>query len=372
MLPDLTTLCLFTHRLPGIGSKTLRNLLTHFQSLEGLWRSDPQTWLALGADQSALEPARDLLRSGFSAQAWCTDQDLQLLEGVGVLTLTCAGYPRLLREIHDPPPILYLRGDPAVLRQPGLAIVGSRKASPAGLRAAAEFAAQACQRGFAVVSGLALGVDGAAHRGALEAGGPTIAVMATGIDRIYPYRHRQLAAFISEQGCLLTEQPPGAKPIAGRFPKRNRIISGLSVGTLVVEAATRSGSLITARMALEQGREVFAIPHSLYHPGGSGCLKLLSEGAGLALSMEDITATTGSLCALTPAVRSLKGTVSGEQQQALSAELNMVLQAVGWEPVGLEDLTGRLALPAAELLGALSELEVSGRVARMGASYVRC
>jgi len=371
MAPEFAQLCLFAHNLPGLGRTGLSKLLLHFQSIESLWRSEPQSWRAFGVSEETVEHARQLINSGFSPQPWCTGQQLQQLAGVDVLTLGCANYPRLLREIYDPPPILYLRGDPGVLQRPGLAIVGSRKATPAGLRAAAEFAGQACQRGYVVVSGLALGVDGAAHRGALDVSGQTVAVMATGIDRVYPHRHRQLAEAIADSGCLVTEQARGAKPLAGRFPERNRIISGLSVATLVVEAAIRSGSLITARLALEQGREVFAIPHSLYHPGGSGCLKLLAEGAGLATSVDDIIAATGPLCSFTTPVLSLRAP-DPDEERTLPRELNDVLEAIGWEPAGIEDLSDRLDIPTAQLLGALSELEIKGRLERMGAAYVRC
>ena len=192
--------------------------------------------------------------------------------GAIALAIDDERYPPLLRVIHDPPPLLYVRGDPAVLQEPHLAVVGSRRASPAGLRVAQILTGQVARAGLHICSGLALGIDGAAHRGALEAGGKSVAVMATGIDTIYPHRHLALAAQLEQAGCLVTEFPPGTPPLRQNFPKRNRIISGLSLGVLVVEAALPSGSLITAGAALEQGREVFALPWSMLHDGGRGCL----------------------------------------------------------------------------------------------------
>ena len=213
-----------------------------------------------------------------------------------------AAYPALLKQIADPPPLLFVRGDRDYLAQPQLAIVGSRNPTHTGRALAREFAAHLASFGLTITSGLASGIDGAAHQGAIEAGGTTLAVTGTGLDRVYPARHRDLAHRVAENGALVTEFPPGTAPLAANFPRRNRLISGLSLGTLVVEAALRSGSLITARSALEQGREVFAIPGSIHNPLARGCHALIRDGAKLVESGEwvqpgdpvlELTATDG-------------------------------------------------------------------------------
>ncbi len=218
--------------------------------------------------------------------------------GAMALAIDDECYPPLLRAIPDPPPLLYVRGDPAVLLEAHLAVVGSRRASPAGLRVAQALSGQLASAGLHICSGLALGIDSAAHRGALATGGKSVAVMATGIDRVYPQRHQALAAQLEQAGCLVTEFPPGTPPLRHNFPKRNRIISGLSLGVLVIEAALPSGSLITAGTALEQGREVFALPWSMLHDGGRGCLQLIRDGAKMVQDVDDILEELGPLYAL--------------------------------------------------------------------------
>lgn len=196
------------------------------------------------------------------------------------------GYPALLAEVADAPPLLYVEGAPETLERPQLAMVGSRRASPAGLGTAWSFARSLAQGGFAITSGLALGIDGAAHEGALEVGGATVAVLGTGLRRLYPRRHEALARRIVEGGgALVSELPLDSPPLPANFPRRNRIISGLSLGVLVVEASPASGSLITARLAAEQGREVYAIPGSIHHPGARGCHQLIRDGALLVESV---------------------------------------------------------------------------------------
>jgi len=277
-------------------------------------------------------------------------------------------YPPLLREIHDPPSLLYVRGNPARLREAQLAVVGSRRASPVGLRLAQTLSGQVARAGLHICSGLALGIDSAAHRGALDAGGKTIAVMATGIDRIYPWRHRALAAQMEQGGCLVTEFPPGMPPLQHNFPRRNRIISGMSLGVLVVEAALPSGSLITAGTALEQGREVFALPWSMLHEGGRGCLHLIRDGAKMVQGVEDILEELGPLYA----AQCDDSGVALPTEKALPPQASWLLALVGFEVVALDELVGRSARPVEQVLAELSALEMAGEVARTAGGYIRC
>ncbi|MGB1139466.1 MAG: DNA-processing protein DprA [Halioglobus sp.] len=289
-------------------------------------------------------------------------------DGAVLLSPDDEDYPPLLREIHDPPSRLYVRGDPAHLAHPQLAIVGSRKASPAGLSLAQSLATELVAAGLSVCSGLALGIDGAAHRGALAGGGPSVAVMGTGIDRVYPRRHAALAAELEASGCLVTELPPGAAPVAHHFPRRNRIISGLSLGVLVVEAALPSGSLLTAQSALEQGREVFALPWSVPHAGGRGCLKLLRDGATMALTVDDILTQLTSLYQLQLELLGDHGATAGAPQDLPQSGL---LALIGYEETSLDDLLRLSERPTGEVLGALSALEIAGKVLRTAGGYIR-
>lgn len=284
-----------------------------------------------------------------------------------ILSIADERYPPLLREIHDPPRQLYALGNLELLRQPQLAVVGARRATAAGLQAAEQIAGAVARAGLHICSGLALGVDGAAHRGALQADGKTVAVMATGLDTIYPRRHRALGEQIIHAGCVVTEFPPGTPPRRENFPQRNRIISGMSLGTLVVEAALPSGSLITAGTALEQGREVFALPWSVAHKGGAGCLKLLREGAKMVTRVEDILEELGVL-------HSLQLDLLAEMDQANTPRTRAarLLTLVGCEPVSVDVLVDRSGLPAREVMALLSGLELSGEVTRCPGGYIRC
>jgi DNA processing protein len=287
--------------------------------------------------------------------------------GATVLGIDDQYYPPLLREIYDPPPLLYVRGDPTVLCEAQLAVVGSRRASPAGLRVAQALSGQIVQAGLHICSGLALGVDSAAHRGALNAGGKTVAVMATGIDRVYPRRNQLLADQLEKGGCLVTEFPPGTPPLRQNFPKRNRVISGLSLGALVVEAALPSGSLITARTAMEQGREVFAVPWSMLHDGGKGCLHLIREGAKMVQSVDDILEELGPLYRL-----QREGKDSGFPEKEAPPTASWLLALVGFEAVDLDELVKQSARPAAQVRAELSALELAGQVTRTAGGYIRC
>ncbi|MCB1676881.1 MAG: DNA-processing protein DprA [Halioglobus sp.] len=288
--------------------------------------------------------------------------------GAQLITLADERYPPLLRTIHDPPQRLYVRGDAALLSQPQLSIVGSRRASAAGLRAASTLAAQLVAAGLHVCSGLARGIDGAAHRGALDGGGSSVAVMATGIDQVYPAAHRQLATALQGAGCLVTELPPGTPPRRQHFPRRNRIISGLSLGVLVVEAALPSGSLITAGTALEQGREVFALPWSVFHVQGAGCLHLLRDGAKMVQRVEDVLEELDPLLSLQREMTAPEGAPAGQ----LAPELRPLAELVGCDAVSVDELVQASALPVAQVIASLSQLELAGVVTRCAGGYIRC
>jgi DNA processing protein len=279
-------------------------------------------------------------------------------------------YPPLLAEIHDPPPLLYLRGLTDTLLMPQLAIVGSRRHGVASARAARQIAGDLTAAGFSICSGMALGIDAVAHEAALEANGRTVAVMGTGIDRCYPGRHAGLAERITSQGLLVTEFPPGYGPRRENFPRRNRLISGLCAGVLVVEAARRSGSLITARLAMEQNREVFALPHSIYDPGGAGCNALIKDGAGLVEHAADIAGELGGL--LAAQILAQSGEPAGTQAaQNLSARLAALHAAVGYEAVTVDELVLAGHGLASEVVAGLTELQVRGLVVNRGGLYVR-
>ena len=310
-----------------------------------------------------------------------------------VLALGEPDYPELLLHAPDPPLLLYVQGDAALLRGSAadsacLAVVGSRQPTPAGRAHARAFAQAFARAGLTVVSGLAIGVDAAAHEGALEGGGPTVAVTGTGPDLVYPTRHRVLAERIAEHGAIVTEYPPGTPSRAEHFPQRNRIIAGLTRGTLVVEAALQSGSLITARLAAESGREVFAVPGSIDSPQSRGCHALIRQGALLVEQPQEVLAEIGwdSDQARTgaPGASQRAAPPQAEGPVAPPADADDVsgpdtrttralLQALGYEPVDLDTLAARTGLPGAELAARLLELELDGRVSRMpGGLFQRC
>lgn len=282
-----------------------------------------------------------------------------------VLTLADTSYPSGLLQTEDPPLMLYLIGQIPQVWPLGIAVVGSRNPTPQGLVNARQFAGSFAQAGLTVVSGLALGVDGAAHEGALERAPPgqlaTIAVVGTGLDRVYPRQHLELARRIAERGLLVSEYPLGTPPLAPNFPRRNRIISALSQGTLVVEAALKSGSLITARQASEQGREVFAIPGSIHSPQSRGCHWLLKQGAKLVESAQDVLEELPL-----PPGHALAGV---QRQQKVHDQDDVphdaLLSALGFDPVTLDALVARTGIAPAELQARLLELELDGAVARL-------
>ncbi len=273
------------HRLPEVGPRRFSRLIDAFGCASAALSAPASAWRALGLPTACAEARRDpLVRDGASAAlAWIEHEDQHLL------MWDDPGYPALLAEIADPPPLLFIAGNPSILERPQLGMVGSRRASKPGMDTAAAFARSLAGAGFVITSGLALGIDGAAHQGALDVGGATIGVLGTGLEKLYPQRHRQLAAQMIAQGsAVISEFPLDAGPQTSNFPRRNRIISGLSLGVLVVEASVSSGSLITARLAAEHGREVYAIPGSIHHPGARGCHQLIRDGAVLVETVDHI------------------------------------------------------------------------------------
>ena len=369
MDPAQARLCLQLHAVPGIADSQLARMLLHCGSPRELVAGGPALWCELGLAPGAVQALAQSLRGGRHA----VDVDAQLasLEEVDaeVMPITDIRYPPLLRTIPDPPPLLYVRGDTRVLAQAQLAMVGSRKASPAGVRAAEDLAAQAVRAGLHITSGLAYGIDGAAHRSSLAAGGRSVAVMATGIDQIYPYRHRALAADLVAAGCLVSEFPPGVAPLQYNFPRRNRIISGLALGVVVVEAALPSGSLITARTALEQGREVFALPWSIYHAGGAGCLHLIRDGAKMVECIQDVLEELGPLYSLQQDL--LPSRREAQEEAGFTGSQQQLLRLIGYECIAVDELARLGALPVARVMADVTFLEIMGAVARTDGGYIR-
>ncbi len=282
-------------------------------------------------------------------------------------------YPAQLAAVPGMPAALFVRGDPALLSHPQVAIVGSRAATAAGCETAFGFAARLVACGFAITSGLATGIDAAAHRGALAAGGVTIAVCGTGLDRVYPPGHERLAEEIAASGALVSEFPSGTPPASHNFPRRNRLMSGLARGVLVVEAAARSGSLITARLAGEQGREVMAVPGSIHNPLARGCHRLIKDGAALVETVDDVLAALGA-SRLESATNCAADACESARfrHDALDSDAEMLLNALGFEPTDLDRLVERTGLSAPSVLSMLQLLELEGRVETLaGGRYSR-
>lgn len=344
----------------GIGGETQRKLLAAFGLPEAIFTAGLSAVRGIVGNKAADRLfASDDSEGVAQALAWAEGPEHHLL------TLADSAYPQALLTTPDPPCVLYVRGDPTLLSTPSLAVVGSRNATPGGIQAAESFARTLAGNGLTVISGLALGIDAAAHRGALAAEGNTVAIIGTGIDRVYPARNRELALAIAEHGAIVSEFPLGTPALAANFPRRNRIISGLARGVLVVEAALQSGSLITARLAGEQGREVFAIPGSIHSPVARGCHQLIKQGAKLVETAQDILEELNWQAVET------KPESDGDAGLP-SADADPVLAALGHDPCSLDDLVARSGLPADELLTALLTLELSGRVAPLpGNRYQR-
>lgn len=341
-------------RAPGIGSNKLIALLDVFHSPENIvGASHAQLANVLGNDQSALFAITDEVDADRHALDidWLAEDDSHLI------AITDDDYPALLREIPDPPALLYIKGNPVVLSLPQLAMVGSRNPTPGGLENANAFADALAATGLVVTSGLALGIDTAAHSGALAGGGNTVAIAGTGVDRIYPPRNHSLAHQIVEHGALVSEFPLATPPLRENFPRRNRILAGLSLGTLVVEAALRSGSLITARLAGEQGREVFAIPGSIHSPQSKGCHQLIRQGAKLVETATDVMEELG------PLVATLRQ-ISEPTTPARHGDKDdfALLEYVGFDPIDVNTLVDRSGLTAEAISSMLLEMELAGHI----------
>ena len=356
---------------PGIGDGAARRLLAAFGLPEGVF-AQPHAALRQVVTEAQAEALRQV-PNGLQALIDQTWQWLQAADDNGVtrrlVTLGDAGYPASLLEMNDPPLMLYVLGasdfDLTQL-QNSIAVVGSRNPTPQGATNARSFARALGDAGLPVLSGLALGVDCAAHQGALDAAGDaprlaTVAVVGTGLDRVYPARHRDLAHRITLQGLIVSELPLGTPPLTQNFPKRNRLIAGLARGTLVVEAALQSGSLITARLTSEQGKEVFAIPGSIHSPQSRGCHALIRQGAKLVESVNDILEELPSLRTGSTATPASANGSAGSP----SAPEDPLLDALGFDPVSLDALSARTGWSAAMLQAKMLELELDGHISRL-------
>ena len=358
--------------LPGMSIAAFQRLRHSLGDLTDLWQQPVREVQALLPSKTRRHYAelRSDPQSTEAVTQWQLDQMSLQRQGVETISWHDQRYPPLLKEIHQPPPVLYVLGDPDCLSDPQLALVGSRNMTPNGSENAYRFAHYLAQAGLVVTSGLATGVDAQAHRGALQAEGKTVAVMATGIDRLYPPRHQTLADDIVRMGgCLVTEFRPGTPPLPRHFPTRNRIVSGLSLGVLVVEAATKSGSLITARLAMEQNREVFAIPGSIHNPQARGCHQLIRQGATLVESGLDIAEQ------LQGWVRSSEPTISSSLHEVDNADLEVaeqqLLQWIGYDFMTLDQLGETSGWSTEKLLSKLMSLQLKGIVVQQGAGYQR-
>ncbi len=369
---------------PGVGNGTARRLLTAFGAPENLFAQSQSTLSTVVSYTQAAALAREPAEvAELLATTWEWLQSAP--EAHRVLTLGDPLYPQSLLNTEDPPLLLYGMGMPQAWQHNlmntqanrCIAVVGSRNPSPQGAANARQFSQALAEAGLCIVSGLALGIDGAAHEGAIagarESALATIAVVGTGLDRVYPAKHRDLAHRIAQHGLLLSEYALGTSPLASNFPRRNRIISGLSIGTLVAEAALKSGSLITAQFAVEQGREVFAIPGSIHSTLSHGCHALIKQGAKLVESAQDVLEELQSAMEWTPHANAdgcddedgARIQDNLHREPARDAEDSALLRALGFDPVALDGLQARTGLPTADLLAELMTLELRGVVARL-------
>ncbi|MCP0913985.1 MULTISPECIES: DNA-processing protein DprA [Legionella] len=346
------------NRMPLVGPRTVSKLVQRWPELGELF----------ALSMAELEAAGLPYKLAYAIKTFDftqVDKDWQWQDAASnhhVLTLDDIAYPRLLKEIYDPPPVLYAIGDLSVLHAPTVAIVGTRKPTIPGQETARRFAFELAAHGVAIVSGLALGIDGEAHAGCLDADGQTIAVLGTGVDCIYPRRHQELARKITQQGLLLSEFPLGTPPVAGHFPRRNRIISGLSLATLVVEAAIKSGSLITARLALDQNRDVLAIPGSIYNSQTQGCHYLLQQGAKLVTSSEDVLNE----------LRLDSAGLDESKPVLLATGDEKLVKCIGFETTSVDLIAMRSGLSIEDVACGLAGLELQGIVKAVPGGYIRC
>lgn len=351
--------------VPGIGSRMRKVLLEHFGSAEAIFAAAPEELLGVGRAGKKLASliADDAIRDEADAViAVCRRRSVRIVpEGD-------AGYPPLLSRIDDPPGLLFVRGEILPRDALAVAIVGARHATAYGLKVAEQLAGSLARSGYTVVSGLARGIDAAAHRGAMAAGGRTIAVLGSGVLSVYPPEHETLAEEVVAHGAVVSESPPEALPFAGAFPQRNRIVSGMCLGTVVVQASERSGALITARLAGEQGREVFAVPGPIDCRMSKGCHELIRDGAKLVGGIDDILEELGPLFETT--VSPGGETVPRPTDAVLEGGEREVFEAIGEGEISIDEVVDATGLPAAEVLAAVSMLEVRRLVRRLAGNRV--
>ncbi len=368
-------------RVSGVGPKNYQKLLDNIGNPTDIFNSSIAMLKKAGISENLANKVLDYQAINKQSEVAKPDIDwLQASENHHIITIECNEYPLLLKRISDAPQILYVHGDPELLNDPQLAIVGSRNPTQSGLSASYDFANYLAKTGLCISSGLALGIDGEAHKGALDANAPTIAVIATGIDRVYPAKHRELAHRIVENGAIISEFPIGTQPRSENFPRRNRIISGLSYGTLVVEAAQRSGSLITARIANEQNREVFAIPGSIHNPLARGCHQLIRQGAKLVETAQDILEEMAGVIDLskidTNSLQSKKAKDDLEQNTQSptddNEEYQVLLNKMGFDPTPIDQLVIRTGYSPESIAAMLLILELKNQVSSNGGgTYTR-
>jgi DNA processing protein len=362
------------NRMPGIGSRTMVKLIQRWPVLDDFFQLSVQEKIHAGCSRRVAE-----ILSAINVS--CVDQDFEWEAAQAnrkLITWVDSDdtYPYLLKQIHDPPPVLYAEGDFQAFLQPTLAIVGTRKPSVSGGEIAWQFAYEIAKAEVTIVSGLARGIDARAHEGSIAASGKTIAVMGTGIDCIYPRQHAKLAKQIVENGLILSEFPLKCPPVAGHFPRRNRIISGLSLATLVVESAVRSGSLLTARLALEQDRDVLAIPGSIRNIQSAGCHYLLQQGAKLITSVADVLEDFSSekYCKKNLKKQVLKTRYNdrNESNDNINKNDKSILDYLGDELISVDQLVVKIGWPVEDIICHLVELELDGLVQSLPGGYVRC
>ncbi len=349
----------------GVGPRIRRGLLDRFGSAQAVFAAAPSELREVKGVGTTL-----LGRILAAEREIDVDAELALCRKhrITVLPETDGAYPRVLREIHDPPGVLFVRGELKPADALAVGIVGTRHGTQYGLRQAERLGASLARAGFTIISGLARGIDAAAHRGALAAGGRTLAVLAGGVLNVYPPEHAELAAEVARQGAVLSEAPPLFQPLAGGFPQRNRLISGLSLGVIVVEAAQRSGALITARHAMEQGREVFAVPGSVESRTSRGCHRLLRDGATLVETADDVLEQLGPLVEAAP--RDDGPPIHHPAELQLNELEQQVLAAIGTDPTAIDHVVAESGLPVPQVLSILSVLEMRRLVRRLSGAMV--
>jgi DNA processing protein len=351
--------------VPGVGPRLRKALLEEFGTAGAVFAAAPADLRRVQGIGAQLARRIAVATDEIDAQA---ELDLCAANNIAILTDADAAYPRVLREIYDPPGILFVRGE---IRPPdaiAIAIVGSRHATQYGLAQAERLAGSLARAGVTIISGLARGIDAAAHRGALAAGGRTLAILGSGLLNMYPPEHAELAAQVAAEGAVISEAPPRSPPIGGAFPQRNRIISGLSLGVLVVEASTSSGALITARHAMEQGREVFAVPGRVDSRVSRGCHRLIRDGAKLVETADDILEELGPLVAPTT---SAQGEAVHHPAELLLNEVEQkILAAITSDPTTIDAVVAASGLPTPTVLSTLSVLEMRHLVRRLSGNMI--